>query len=188
MTSPTTNPRRTRRQSFVGREAEEWDMLVTNPLRNHCQAASSLQRSYGQHVDRQQREYQRLFSMDGFHQQRQQHQPRQQHPLIQYLHNFVEQIPQNYVQVNLQMPLTVQMEEPISNGLTPSRISKFEHFSADESLVGERCLICMEDVEVGVQMVRLDCHVDHILCEKCAVRWFEEKNTCPTCRHSFLEQ
>ena len=180
MTSQTTNPRRTRRQSFVGREAEEWERLVINPLRNHFQAASNLQQSYGQHVDKQQREYQRLFSMDGVHQRRQQvDQTRREHPLIQQFHNFVDE------RIQMRLMVLEQVEEPTSNGLTPFRISKFEHFSADESLVGERCVICMDDVEVGAQMVRLDCHVDHIFCEKCAERWFEDKNTCPTCRHTF---
>ena len=72
-----------------------------------------------------------------------------------------------------------------SNGLTPERIERFEHFDADESLVGETCLVCMNDLEVGTKMVRLDCHVDHYLCKVCAHGWFKDHNTCPTCRHVF---
>ena len=51
-----------------------------------------------------------------------------------------------------------------SQGLSLERIENFKHFTADESLVDEQCLICMNDLEIGMEMVRLDCHVDHILC------------------------
>ena len=72
-----------------------------------------------------------------------------------------------------------------SKGLSPERIEKFEHFTADESLVGEQCLICMNDFEFGMEMVRLDCHVDHILCKVCVEKWFKNHKTCPTCREEF---
>ena len=72
-----------------------------------------------------------------------------------------------------------------NNGLTPARIGKFKHFAADESLVGERCLVCMNDLEVGTPMVRLDCHVDHILCKTCVDTWFKDNKSCPTCRQVF---
>ena len=74
---------------------------------------------------------------------------------------------------------------PFSQGLSPERIDKFEHFTADESLVGEQCLICMNDLEIGMEMVRLDCHVDHILCKVCVDKWFKNHKKCPTCRHAF---
>ena len=70
-------------------------------------------------------------------------------------------------------------------GLTPGRIQKFQHFDADESLVGEQCLVCMSDLKIGTPMVRLDCHVDHILCKTCVEKWFKDHKTCPTCRHEF---
>ena len=73
----------------------------------------------------------------------------------------------------------------VRSGLTSERISKFEHFTADESLAGEQCLICMDELTIGTQMVRLDCHVDHILCKKCVDKWFKDHKTCPTCRHVF---
>ena len=75
--------------------------------------------------------------------------------------------------------------DEVSQGLTSERIDKFEHFTADESLVGEQCLICMNDLEIGIEMVRLDCHVDHILCKVCVEKWFKNHKTCPTCRHAF---
>ena len=70
-------------------------------------------------------------------------------------------------------------------GLTPERIELFEHFSADESFVDEQCIVCLEDLEVGTQMVRLDCHVSHYLCKTCTDEWFKDHKTCPTCNHVF---
>ena len=72
-----------------------------------------------------------------------------------------------------------------SKGLTPERIQKFQHFDADESLVGEQCLVCMSDLKIGTPMVRLDCHVDHILCKTCVEKWFKDHKTRPSCRHAF---
>ena len=82
-----------------------------------------------------------------------------------------------------------RMEMPflqgLPQGLTSERIEKFEHFTADESLVGEQCLVCMNDLEIGMEIVRLDCHVDHILCKVCVAKWFKNHKTCPTCRQKF---
>ena len=49
--------------------------------------------------------------------------------------------------------------------MTPKRAGNFEHFDADESIVGKRCIICINDLEVGTKIVLLDCHVDHYLCK-----------------------
>ena len=68
----------------------------------------------------------------------------------------------------------------------PDRVRKFEHFSADESLVNEQCIVCLEDLRVGMEMVRLGCHVSHYLCKICAHAWFEKHNNCPLCNHVFL--
>ena len=51
-------------------------------------------------------------------------------------------------------------------GLTAERIGRFEHFNADESLVGEDCIVCLDELQIGTEMVRLDCHVNHYLCKK----------------------
>ena len=72
-----------------------------------------------------------------------------------------------------------------NNGLTKERIERFEHFPADESLVGEQCSVCLEDLEIEMEMVRLDCHVSHYVCKTCADTWFKDNNSCPTCRQKF---
>ena len=72
-------------------------------------------------------------------------------------------------------------------GLTSKQIRKFQRFDADESMIGEQCIVCMNDLVVGTKMVRLDCHVDHYLCKTCAYGWFKNHKTCPTCRHKFKQ-
>ena len=90
-----------------------------------------------------------------------------------------------------QQELTRQLHQAFMNrnedrrGLTQFRIREFEHFKADESMVGEECDICMDELEVGTEMIRLDCHIDHYLCEVCAYSWFRHHSTCPKCRHEF---
>ena len=70
-------------------------------------------------------------------------------------------------------------------GLTAERIGRFEHFNADESLVGEQCIVCLDELQISVQMVRLDCHVNHFFCKKCTDIWFKDHKKCPFCNHVF---
>ena len=72
-----------------------------------------------------------------------------------------------------------------NRGLTNERIGKFEGFEADESFKEEKCIVCHDDIEPGREMVRLDCHVSHIMCKICAKNWFKNHNTCPSCRKVF---
>ena len=72
-----------------------------------------------------------------------------------------------------------------AKGLSRERIARFEHFAADESLAGEQCQICYDELVVGTTMVRLDCEGKHFMCESCAHKWFEEQKTCPVCRKYF---
>ena len=70
-------------------------------------------------------------------------------------------------------------------GLTPQRIQQFDKFTADESFVGDQCVICMGDIEIGRNMMRLDCDGQHTFCQVCIERWFANHKTCPICRHAF---
>ena len=70
-------------------------------------------------------------------------------------------------------------------GLTLQRIQQFEQFTADESHVGDQCVICIEDVEIGRNMMRLNCDGHHTFCQVCTETWFTNRKTCPTCRHEF---
>ena len=70
-------------------------------------------------------------------------------------------------------------------GLTAQRIQQFEQFQADESSVDDHCVICMGDIEIGRNMMRLDCDGQHTFCQVCIEGWFAIKKTCPICRHVF---
>ena len=69
-------------------------------------------------------------------------------------------------------------------GLTAERIQQFYYFEADESLVGQQCTVCTEDIEVGRKIMRLDCK--HVFCQVCIEEWLADHNTCPNCRHIFF--
>ena len=69
-------------------------------------------------------------------------------------------------------------------GLPPARIRQFETFRTTEQQSGE-CSICFEDLEVGKNMLRLDCEGKHEFCQTCIEGWFKNHSTCPLCRHQF---
>ena len=73
----------------------------------------------------------------------------------------------------------------LHKGLTSSRIQQFHKFLADESIVGDRCAVCLGDIELGTRMVRLDCNGKHVFCQDCVEGWFADHDTCPNCRHTF---
>ena len=91
----------------------------------------------------------------------------------------VNEIRRNLLELN-NVPDGIQKK-----GLTPERIQKFHHFAADESMVGDRCVVCLDDIDVGRKMIRLDCSGQHQLCKVCVENWFASNNTCPLCRHVF---
>ena len=73
--------------------------------------------------------------------------------------------------------------QQLHKGLSPARIQQFHQFLADETLVGDHCGVCLDDIEVGRRMIHIDCH--HVFCQDCVERWFADHNTCPNCRHIF---
>ena len=44
-------------------------------------------------------------------------------------------------------------------------------------------VICMEDIEIGRNVMRLDCDGHHTFCQVCIEGWFSKHNTCPICRY-----
>ena len=76
-----------------------------------------------------------------------------------------------------------QNEEP--KGLSPETLQTFNLCTADESFLGRKCGICLEEIAVGRRIWRLTCDGQHTFCEECIQGWFAEHNTCPTCRHVF---
>ena len=76
-----------------------------------------------------------------------------------------------------------QQLEDLKKEVKSKRVSlKGEEYVADESLAGERCGVCLGDVEVGMKMVRLSCGCKHIFCYNCVLTWFDKNCSCPICR------
>ena len=115
--------------------------------------------------------------------------------LIDELEQFKEELEEKYVlfrraYINWIRDYTNQLLEERRTrqqleNLTPERIQQFNKFQADESFVGDQCVICMGDVEIGRNMMRLDCDGQHTFCQVCIEGWFADHNTCPICRHTF---
>ena len=78
----------------------------------------------------------------------------------------------------------------MNRGLSPARIRQFQRFKADETLVGDRCAICLKNFKVGKRLIRLDCgdrrEGRHVFHKKCIKKWFAAKTTCPLCRHAYF--
>ena len=109
----------------------------------------------------------------------------------QKLDNFWDQLCQQINEI-LQRPNMLQnlanlynLDNEQQQGLSFERIQQFEEFQADESYVGDQCVICMGDIKIGRNMLRLDCDGQHTFCHFCIERWFADHNTCPVCRHKF---
>ena len=74
----------------------------------------------------------------------------------------------------------------VQRGLTPERIERFSQFNARASQIsvtGNQCAVCLNDIQVGTRVLRLDCR--HTFCATCILQWFVDKNTCPCCRRRF---
>ena len=99
------------------------------------------------------------------------------------LNNLSKQIGESFSY--LQTKSNLLLMDLMRKGLSPERIKQFDYFKADESLVDEQCSICMEDFEVGRNMMRLDCDGRHMFCQVCIEGWFADHKTCPICRHLF---
>ena len=84
-----------------------------------------------------------------------------------------------------ELRIMLQQRNQHQQGLTAARIQKFQQFPADESLVGERCSVCQDEIEVRRRMMRLDCDGQHVFCQDCVEGWFADHKTCPSCRHAF---
>ena len=92
---------------------------------------------------------------------------------------------QMWREMYLEVEELADSEEEQQQGLTFQRIQQFKQFQADDLFVGDQCVICMEDIEIGRNMMRLDCDGQHTFCQVCIEGWFAIKKTCPICRHVF---
>ena len=92
---------------------------------------------------------------------------------------------QNFQQIQQYLRTHQDLNNEEQQGLTAQRLQQFEQFQADDSFVGDQCVICMGDIEINRNMIRLDCDGKHTFCQVCIEGWFAIKKTCPICRHVF---
>ena len=105
--------------------------------------------------------------------------------LIKELGNFNVQLNEKYQKFEDFVEIIRGKKYAELRELTPQRVHQFEQFTAVESFVGDQCVICMEDIDIDRNMMRLDCDGQHTFCQICIERWFENHYTCPICRHEF---
>ena len=89
------------------------------------------------------------------------------------------------VEFLLEGNILVARDNVQNQGLTRDRIEKFENIEADNSFVGESCRICLDEIEVGREMKRLDCDGQHSFCHECIENWLVDHASSPLCRHNF---
>ena len=70
-------------------------------------------------------------------------------------------------------------------GLTPDRIRQFRHFNAGHDLRGEVCAVCLNEWEIDIPLIELDCPGRHNFCQGCIEGWLRGHRTCPLCLHNF---
>ena len=73
----------------------------------------------------------------------------------------------------------------IDEGLSYSRIDKFQTLYYDHTITTEQCSICLTDFKPGHILMQVDCDGQHIFCKPCGKTWFNNKKTCAVCRHNF---
>ena len=83
---------------------------------------------------------------------------------IKRINTFLYLLQQNFIRFQQHLAEKI---DTFRSGLSPERIQIFAHFTADESHVGDQCSICMEDFEIGRNMMRLDCDGKHAFCQVC---------------------
>ena len=133
--------------------------------------------------------YEDLTALDEFQREKE-----QLKTLMEERKRFLDQLNQeyenfiNYVEERIQETddeMSDTDDEEMETGLCPQIVQKFKKFTADDSFVDEQCVICMEDVEIDRNMMRLNCDGQHTFCQVCIEKWFDNHKTCPTCRHEF---
>jgi len=67
----------------------------------------------------------------------------------------------------------------VPSGLTPQQLESIPTFSAEQQDCST-CSICLENIEIGDFMKRIECH--HSFHAHCIDSWLSRKNNCPNCR------
>ncbi|EEF27812.1 zinc finger protein, putative [Ricinus communis] len=64
---------------------------------------------------------------------------------------------------------------------TKSSIEALERFVFDDVESSKDCTICMDEIEVGMQAIRMPC--SHYYHQDCIINWLQNSHFCPLCRY-----
>ena len=67
------------------------------------------------------------------------------------------------------------------------KVSKAEKIKANDPILNEDCLICMEKYKLG-ELKRKIPKCNHYFHKKCIDKWLKKKGSCPVCRCNLLEE
>ena len=78
--------------------------------------------------------------------------------------------------------VTNENEQENSQGLAAEDLAQLQSqaFQADNSVANQPCVICLENIEVGARVIKLNCN--HTFHSSCVAQWFGVNTTCPICR------
>lgn len=69
----------------------------------------------------------------------------------------------------------------------PTVVQTLDHFQVTESTSPAMdCVICLEPLAVGEDVIRMPCHENHVFHKFCLESWFNGSNKCPMCRWEIL--
>jgi len=76
----------------------------------------------------------------------------------------------------------MQAHQPRTNPASEKVVEKLPNTTIDVTKQQDavRCPICMDDFEVGKEVVEMPCH--HLFDRDCLKTWLKQANTCPVCR------
>ncbi|KZV31836.1 hypothetical protein F511_25949 [Dorcoceras hygrometricum] len=73
----------------------------------------------------------------------------------------------------------IVMEEPDLR-MVPAMVSSIESLNITTAKEEQSCLICLEDFDLGCQVVSMPC--SHVFHEECIKTWLKSSHYCPLCR------
>ncbi|XP_050226042.1 uncharacterized protein LOC126675444 [Mercurialis annua] len=76
--------------------------------------------------------------------------------------------------------IQVDTDRPVP--ASESSIAGLERFVFDdENLEEKKCVICLEEMEMGMEAIRMPC--SHFYHQDCILQWLHKSHLCPLCRH-----
>ena len=66
-------------------------------------------------------------------------------------------------------------------------LCKSEKIKENDELIGNTCLICHENFQIGEFKRKLPPECNHTYHKKCIDKWLKKRSSCPICRNEFIK-